>query len=160
MKLILSLTAVSLVALAGCKSMSYDVITTHAAGGGAMLDVSPDISLKLAYVQSDMAMTPVIGQDGKPISLPDACNAQHPISSYSILSGNATAQANTPNAANASSTASAAVAINRAQAVGYAADALARAEEMKAYGPGYDAERAHTDCSKTAPVLTSPKVPQ
>ena len=146
----------ALALLAGCKSMSYDVVTTHAAGGGAQVTVSPTVGLTLGYVQTDAAMTPVIGQDGKPISLPDACNAQHPISSYSILSGNATAAANTPNATTSSSTASAAVAINRAQAVGYAADALARAEEMKAYGPGYDAERAHIDCSKTAAVLTAP----
>lgn len=137
-------------ALAACKSMSYDAVTTEAAAGGAQLNTT---GLTLGYVQTDTAITPVVDQKGNAITVKDDCGGANPLSTYSILHGNATASTT------AQSGQSAAIAVDRGQAVGEAATELARAEVARAVGSGYDVERAARDCSKTAGVLVQAPLP-
>jgi hypothetical protein len=155
MRLALVLSAgAAAIAVCGCKTMSYDAVTAHAAGGGAQFTAAPSAGLTVGYIQTDTAITPVVDQKGSPITVKDACGASYPLATYSILNGNATASTSTANGQ------SAAVAVNRAQAVGEAAAELARADVARAVGPNYDVERAARDCSKVLGVLAPASAPK
>lgn len=145
-----AILAMAALALCACKSMSYDQVTTSVAAGGAQLNAS---GLTLGYAQSRTSVNPAVDQSGKAITTADACGAQYPLSTYSILAGNATATANAPSSAGQS----AAIAINEGQATGEAATELARAEVARAVGPGYDVERAARDCSHTTAAIVATK---
>jgi hypothetical protein len=138
------LVAAATLALGACKDQFPNdnlELAVQATGANASLHSGVTVGI----VHADMAKTPVVGKDGQLLKVAGPCKTEQPLSSYSILEGQATASAN-------GSGPQAAVAANRMSAVGEAAVQEALADVARVGGsPAADVERARLDCSKSIP---------
>lgn len=133
-----------LCALAACATpFKGDAVTLKLAVGGA--NISPSTGVTLGGGQTEGHFVPVVAPDGKtPILTKSDCGTDEPLTTYSLLNGNATASATGTNG----SSPQAAVAANSVSATGRAARYLGLGAGT---APTPDAIRESQDCSHSIP---------
>jgi len=150
----LPLAALAALAVAGCKSPSDAITFSSTSVTGVQVNST---GVTLGHTQSDAVVVPALDKAGKPITVRNSCGEETSLAVYSSQTGNAvgSSAAGGTNASPPTSTKG-----GRVFGTGQAAVELTRANVAQAAGPGYDVERAASDCSKTAAALAqSPPVP-